>query len=283
MAESKPTSVKSDMKNRRVFDTPEDAAAYLNECAKIDDFESTPFAGAGLDEDGNFDPKVYTDSTRVMVNVLKSGGDVKAIVVSPVPTLDELLKDDTGADWVMKILDKELAHVSVRPLRDADDVSTMVSEMPLTRADYITSGRGQTSGIMEAFNVLYKDINTLIASKVPAWAKARLNKAELRKCFESAGYAKEYYFHLEDRGEGNDSLFKVALTMGINASKRKGLDPTIFERWLTVRDNATFTPETEDFDDDSLDLASLTDEMLSDDEDEAEAESNQDADTEAAE
>ena len=292
MAEAKILTVAKDMAGRRLFANPDEASAYLNKMmTDLSDFDKVPLAAPGLDDEGNFDTEVYTDETRVMVGVLKAGkpSKVKCIVVSPVPTLAALLEDETGTDWVMKILDKELSHVSVRPLRDAEDISTMIDQMPATRADYITSGRGQSSGILQAFNELYKNINATLSAKVPAWAKARLVKAELRKCFESAGYALEYYPALEDRGEGNDSLFVLALKLGKAGATREGHDVTIFERWEDTRDNKAFTA-IETVDDDTLDLDALTEEMLADDDEddnevevETEAEAGDESEQEADE
>jgi hypothetical protein len=127
-----------------------------------------------------------------------------------------------------KILHKELNHVAVRHLRDAEDPLSFVDQMPTTVDGYISSERG-TGGIMETFDQLYKGIDAALAGKFPNWAKRRFIKGELKKALESKGYALEYYPDCEDyKGQ---SLFEAALAIGTNAAKRKGLDPTIFERW----------------------------------------------------
>jgi hypothetical protein len=100
--------------------------------------------------------------------------------VAPVPKIDVLLDSPAGKSWVEKILHKELNHVAVRHLRDAEDVKNFVDQMPTTVEGYITSERG-TGGIIETFNELYKGIDTALSAKLPVWAKARFIKSELEE------------------------------------------------------------------------------------------------------
>lgn len=260
----KAKTVAENMSARRVFESVEAMTEYLQAtAASIPDFNSIVEAGGlaavGMDEEGNFDPAIYGEGMEPMVAVLrKQGKGVKAIVVAPIPTLDSLLSDDAGRDWVQRIIHKELNHVAVRHLRDSEDVSSVVDQMPTTREGYITSSREAGGGIMETFDELHKQINATLSAKFTPWQKQRLIKTELRKALESKGYALEYYPSLEDyKGE---SLFALALKLGISAAKRKGLDPTIFERWAATRDAKVFTPGEQDEDD--FDLDSLTDSLL---------------------
>lgn len=261
----KAKSVAENMAPRRVFGNINEAVEYLKATATaIPDFNTIVEAGGlaapGMDEEGNFDSNIYGEGTEVMVSVLrKQGKGVKAIVVAPVPTLDSLLGDEAGRDWVQRIIHKELNHVAVRHLRDAEDIQSMVDQMPTTREGYITSAREAGGGIMESFDELYKLINATLSAKFTPWGKQRLIKTELRKAFESKGYAAEYYPALEDyKGE---SLFALGLQLGINAAKKKGLDPTIFERWAATRDAKAFSPADET-DEDDFDIDSLTDSLL---------------------
>jgi hypothetical protein len=256
------------MDSRRMFANVTEAAAYLNASAtKFADFDSHPQVLRGIhtegDNAGDFDSAIYTSSMRVMVAVLANRGEkkgdpstVKAIVVTPAPTLDALMADDAGKAWVAKIIDKELNHVAVRPLRTADDVESVADQMPLTLADYITSSRESSGGIMDTFNALFKGIIGGLAAKSAPWAKARLIKSELKKAMESTAYAKEYYPTLEDRGD-KPSLFVMALQLGKREAAKQGLDPAIFDRWLETRDSKTIkaaetADESDDFDLDDL-------------------------------
>lgn len=265
----KPKTVADDMQSRRIFPNIEEATQYLTASAEtFADFGDYAIAAPAMDAEGNFDPAVYNDSTDVMVSVLRAGRKVKAIVVAPIPKVQNLLDSDEGRKWAEKILHKELNHVAVRHLRDAEDVSTVVDQMPTTLDGYITSGREGGGGIMEAYDELYKQINATLAAKLPVWSKARFTKGELKKALESKGYAAEYYPAVEDYKGA--SLFETALQLGVAAAKRKGLDPTIFERWADTRNSKTFTPG-EDEDEDNLDLDSLTDALIDSDKEETAA------------
>lgn len=262
-APAKPKTVIENMDSRRMFDTTEEAAAYLNHCAEsFADFESHPQVLNGIDGNGDFDPAIYTPETRVMVAVLANRGEkgkpstVKAIVVTPAPKLDAILDSETGKGWLAKIIDKELNHVAVRALRTADDVTTVQDQMPLSLADYVTSSRESSGGIMETFNALFKGLIATLAARSAPFAKARLTKGEFKKALESKAYALEYYSKLEDRGD-KPSLFVMAGQLGQREAKNQGLDPAIFDKWLAQRDEKTFTATTTDEDADDFDLDSL--------------------------
>lgn len=266
MATETKKTVADDMRARVVLPTPEEATAYLTKCGtELSDFGDMVLAAPGLDmETGEFNPDVYTPEMEILVTKLtrqktakNPNAGVKAIVVAPIPTLDALLSSDSGRAFVQAIIHKELNHRAVRVLRDADDVSTMISEMPTTISGYIESSRGD-AGIMEAFNEIYKKLNAALSAKLPVWSKARLIKSELKKALESKGYAAEYYPALEDyKGQ---SLFVVALDLAVSFAKRSGIDPTIFERWKETRDAKPFDAAPDE-DDDDFDLDSLTDAM----------------------
>ena len=173
------------MKARSIFATPELATAYLAQCAEsFSDFADIPAALVGIDSEGNFDPEIYTDQTEVMVATLRAEKQIKAIVVTAVPILDALLAREDGRAWAQKIIHKELNHVAVRPLREAANIAAVVSEMPTTLDGYIASGRDGGSGLMEAFNALYKSTNELLSEKSAAWKRARLFKNELKRALE---------------------------------------------------------------------------------------------------
>jgi hypothetical protein len=257
-----PKTVRDDMPARRVFANTTEAAAYLALCAETyadwgDD--SIPFAAPGIDSEGNFDPAVYTSEMDVMVAKLINAKALKAVVVAPIPKLETVLADESARQWLIdKVLRKELNHVAVRQLREAEDVSTVIDQMPTTLTGYIESGRSG-GGQMEAFNVLYKPVNATMSAKLPVWAKYRLIKSELKKAMESKAYADTIYAALEDyRGQ---SLFVAAINLAISAAKRKGIDPTIFERWLATRDQKVYDPAQAE-DEDELDLDNLTDALL---------------------
>lgn len=308
MADKQKETVGNDMKSRRTFYTERDesgeivktsleaATEYLASCMeRFEDFAEFPFAapGVGTDDEGNavFDESIYTPEMGVMVGKLnrvankqkKIEGGVKCVFMAPIPDLAAIAmaatEDEPSRKWIRSILEKEANHVAVRPLRDADSVETVVDQMPVTLEAYTTSNRGAGAGILIAFNKLYKNLKSTLSAKVPVWAKndRRLIKSELKMCFENAGYAREYYASLEDRGD-SPSLFVVAMNLAINACKKRGYDPTIFERWLATRDQAPFTADAPADESDDFDLDSLTDDLLAEDEDTADDADDSDED-----
>jgi hypothetical protein len=290
-AAEKAKTVADDMDNRRIFGNIDSAVTYLTESAKrFSDFGQMTLAAPGMDDEGNFDSNIYTDQMDVMVSLLRNKSKIKAIVVAPIPKVHVLLgipaedyaamENATGKAWMEKILHKEMNHVAVRALREAEDVSTVIDQMPVSIDGYLEPGRGD-SGAMESFNELYKQLLTALGSKVPAFAKARLIKSEFKKALENKGYAEAFYPVLEDfKGT---SLFEAALKLGLEAAKRKGLDPTIFQRWLDTRATKTYVAgnESEDDEEFSLDLDAMSDSMLAEEgteepvAEEADADANQ--------
>lgn len=271
-APAKAKTVLDDMDSRRMFKSPEDAAAYLNKLDEdIPGFGTNNFVLRGITPNTDtgaldFDPKFYDDLSRVMVSVLTNrvkGGPTKvnAIVVTPVPTIEAILADEAAMQWLTKIIDKELNHVAVRGLRDPKDgltIDEITDAMPVTLADFITSSRGD-GGALDVFNELAKGIIDAIAKQNKAWSKMRLTKGELRSAMASRAYAAEYYPTLEDRGEGKESLFVMALQFGKKVAVAKGMDPAIFDRWLSTRDEAKLAAQKDDDDDsDEVDFDSLT-------------------------
>lgn len=269
--EAKALTVIDDMDQRRLFDSTDEAEAYIAKCqADFADFNSYPVAAVGLDEEGNFDPEVYTDDMRVCVSVLTKRGDgpnsttVHCLVIFPAPKLSAILglADDVelsnaaGSDWLVGIMEKELNHVAVRQLRKAEnaqEIAEAVEAMPTTVQDYITSGRESTSGILETFNQLWQIIKKGVGAKSKPFALANLSKKELRKAMESASYAATVYPQLETRqnkkGEP-ESLFVLAATFGQLLAKQESLDTTIFDRMLAQRDEKEIdvAEDEEDFD-----------------------------------
>lgn len=255
-------TVIDDMPQRRMFDSRDEATAYIVKCQEdFADFAGYPVAAVGLTEEGDFDPEVYTAEMRVGVYVLtKRGGEeaggtqVHAIVIAPAPKVtaflglsDEdaaLFTNTTGLTWLTGIIDKEINHVTVRALRkatDAQEIAEAVESMPRTLADFITSGRETSSGILETYNALWQLIKKGVGARNKAFANANLSKKELRRGMESASYAATVYPQLESRVDkaGNpQSLFVIAATFGQVLAKQPehSLDSTIFDRMIATRD-----------------------------------------------
>lgn len=269
--DSKTKTVLEDMASRALFNNVIDAAAYLGKCQQdYADFESYPVVTVGFTDEGDFDPAVYTDSMQVTIAKLTEKGSkergtesmVRAIVIYPTPSLSALIADPAAADWLAGVIAKEANLVAMRPLRKATTAAEMVdaaSAMPTTIAEYITSNRETTSGILETYNSLWQLIKKAIGEKFKSFALANLSKKELRKAMESASYAAQVYPHLETRqnkkGE-HESIFEIAARFGVALAKAEGLDSAIFDRMLDTRNErlieVTDDEDAEDFDLDAM-------------------------------
>lgn len=277
--ESKVLTVLEDMDSRRLFDTTEEAEAYIAKCqSDFADFGGYPVAAVGITEEG-FDQDIYNESMRVCVAVLTKRGEgpnstiVHCIVIYPSPRLSailgvedaESLTNVPGIDWLTGILEKELNHVAVRQLRKAEDaqgIADAVESMPTTIADYITSGREAGSGIVETYNTLWQLIKKAIGARAKPFALANLSKKEMRKAMESASYASATYPVLENRVDKKGepaSLFVKAAQLGQLLAKESSLDPTIFDRMIANRDETIIdvADDEDDFDLEAM-AASLT-------------------------
>lgn len=270
----KPQTVVDDMDSRRIFDTTEAATAYIQKCqTDYVDFAGYPVAAVGLTEEGDFDPAIYNADMRIAVAVLSQRGKteqnpsdssrVHCIVIYPTPKLaailglpeDVELPKGAALDWLTAIIEKELNHVAVRQLRkttDAAGIAEAVGTMPTTLADYVTSGRETSSGIMETFNQLWQLIKKAIGSKSKAFALRNLSKRDLLQSIQSANYAAAMHPQLEARvnkkGEA-ESYFVLAAQFGQALAAQMGLDPAIFDKALENRDERKFTTGDESEDD----------------------------------
>lgn len=281
--EPKVLTVRDDMPSRAIRDTTAEAAAYLIEAAtKYSDFvsfdlispidagrEGGSAPGLTQDAEGNlvFDPVIFPESMRVMVSVLTQRGEgqgnstVKCIVVAPVPSLTMIQGDPAGVAWLDKIIGTELNRIAVRGLRPDDaniNDPTILDAMPKTLADYVTSNRGGSSTLLEAYEEYWKAVKQALSSLSKAFKLANLSKREFRFAMSSADYASRYYPTLEETKKG--SLFVFAIQAFTAEGKKAGKDVSIFETWLNTRNEAKIDEKAED-DEGELSLDVLTQAM----------------------
>lgn len=177
----------------------------------------------------------------------------KAVLVHPVPTLDQLLAVAVGREMVESVIEKELNHRMVRPVRTADKIEKVIGEMPVSLESYATSGREATGGLLASFNEHYKVVLDYMKETAERVKRARLTKDELKKSCENAAYATHYYPALEEAG---DFVLFIAAIKSI--AEEAGDNVSLFESWAAERDNETYEPEdSEEEDGGQLDLKSL--------------------------
>lgn len=269
-AKKQPTTLEG-MDARRIFSDSTSALAYLQACAErftdFNDTDQTIIIGQTDSEGGLDTEKFDADGFETMVATLKERGapTLKAVVVTAIPTMELLLSTDEGSDFVREIIRKELNHRAVRQLRVAENPATMADQIPYSVTSFISSSRGD-AGIIETFNELYKDLNDTMGRASKAWKRRKLTKSDLRAALESKAFALDNFPELEDSGK-NGSLFEMALKLGIATAEKKGLDSTIFARWIESRATAAYEPEADE--DEELNFDSLAEAMLTEEEEPA--------------
>ncbi len=272
-AAPKAKTVIENMDDLRHFDSASAATAYLIQCAnELSDFGSMVFVTRGVitdkdesgrlmpqfgtDENGQpvllLDDSIFTPDMRIAVKVLSNrlyddagkftGSAVKAIVIAPQPTIESVLANEAARAWVQKILDKELTHVMVRPIRNSENPEASGAEIPATLEAYITSSRGGEGGAIDVFNKYWQDLKTAYGDAIPAFKRLDLKKADLKKAMESKGFAEAYFPHIEAYGPNADSIFALMIQTGAELATENGDDPAIFNGWLESRDSQKLDP-----------------------------------------
>lgn len=277
----KAKTVLDDMPSRRIVSTIEAATALIiSDLSTYSDFGNYDLVspidlkrgvqGVSVDDEGSivFDSEIFSDDMDIMIAVLTQRGEgtgsstVKGIVVSPVPTRESILADAVGSAWLDKMLGTELNRIAVRILRDKDaDIKdeTLLDQLPKTLADYVTSNRGGSSTLLEAFEENWKVIKTALGKLSKAWKLRNLSKKEFKNGMSSSAYASQWYPELETTKKG--SLFVFALQAFANTAKEAGKDATIFARWLETRNEHLIDSDDAD-DEDDLSLDALTAAMV---------------------
>lgn len=229
MTDSK-TTFEDIAKSRHIFTSQDEAATFAEQAVGLAP-EGLPIVSFDNDWPENHD---------VIVKVLKTKvGDKqipKALIVWPMPRIDEILKTEAGQAWVANILHKELDHVLVRPLRDAENVEAMKGELPITIDSFITTQRGAGSRLLQAFTDLQSNIITVLKKNAP-WNSHAWRKADLRKAMENSGYASYAFPELEENGK----IVEIIQTF-IRLAQTKDLDCTLFNTWIDSRNEQQYDP-----------------------------------------
>ena len=261
MADEKIKTVADDMAQRIMLNSTQDALAFLGRAqTEFSDFNEQDLVAQGLsqDESGNlvFDPAIYTDGTRVMIAKVTQrdtdGTKLKAVIITPAPSLDQILADAQGKEWLAKIVDVQLNAAAVRELRKPDveindnSIVEILSKMPKTLADYVTSSRESSSTLLEGFEALWRDIKAALGDMAKAFKVANLSKKEFRRAMESKSYASRFYPMVEETKRG--SVFEFAIQAFKAKSAELGYDTSIFDRWAANRDTLVIDANADDED-----------------------------------
>lgn len=254
--------------DRTVFANLESASAKLPTVIEVAEKHNLLFVAAGLDDEGNIDESIYSGNQVVLATVgtrtkpaagEKAKIGIKAVVMFPMPTVESFLDFAEGKDFIAKIVEKEIALVAFRQIRDAEtDLAFQqgVSNFPLDAKTYATeSGRGSID--MEAYNLLWPGFREMLKSDNPALHGSLPSKEEMYKAIRSKAFAEACPNTAP--WEENGLVVRVAeilITAGGNmlnpeTNEPDPVDVSSIESWLASRDEVKLTwsaPKEKNFD-----------------------------------
>lgn len=159
----------------------------------------------------------------------------KHVVVAAVPTLDALLSDDKGKEYVERSAQAAFAAKIRNTLVRAKDVGAI--KLPLSLEEFITSERGAADQGLQAFKVIAPAMVKALANN-----KIDTNVMLLRQCLQSASFAQALMPKVSQK-----VWVKVLETAKKQATEKK-LKTDIFDHWLETRDQASNETAVEDID-----------------------------------
>jgi len=262
--------------HRKVFDSVTDAIAALRSIYGIEGFPQdfpTVAAKVGLVDvtgaeeippvaewaDGIYSQEgVKVCVTFIGVRGLKdeAGKDTngaRGFAIYPLHGLAAIQQDESGVEWLLKVVEKEASHVALRGLRNVspslgtEALAQAAEMMPVTVSDYVEETTRESMDT-SAFDKLWKQFRTMLANApTTAALVTRLpGKAEVLKAIRSKAFAAEEYADLETMG----AFVFIANTMvqiidsmkaqAIESGEEFDLDSSEIKSWLAGRDTKVF-------------------------------------------
>jgi len=230
--------------SRKIYPTADAAlAAILKAAEGTESFHGLPLVMAGVDSEGNIDESKYDGMSAMVATVgarvdngTKKLNGIKGIVLLPVPTLEAYLATEAGKDWLSKIAEKESAHVTFRPFRDATSVEEFMSGVERTpdSVEAFATESARSGGVnTETFDTVWKALRVQLGKEKAALAKLLPQKPEVIKAIRSKAHATENYAELEKAG-----VFVWLARLVIGAAG--DMDTTEIQKWLDGRDEFVF-------------------------------------------
>jgi hypothetical protein len=183
----------------------------------------------------------------------KETNGARGFVVYPLHPLDAIQADESGIEWLWKLVEKESSHVAFRKLRGVnpalgtDALAQAAMEMPLSVSDYVEETRAESMDT-SAFDALWKRFRGMLQNNPSTAAVAsRLpQKAEVIKCIRSAAFAKEEREQLESMGafkfiaETMASLIDAMRQEAVDKGEEFDMDSNEIRGWLAKRETFVF-------------------------------------------
>ena len=153
--------------------------------------------------------------------VTGQGNVTKGLCIAAVPSVNEILADDSGESWIIK----QITDILVRNIKSAampSDDGTITS-IPFKVVDFTTSTR---SSALAAFN-----------SVAPLYVKALkdkglkfMSKGLLRQVLSSAAFAEQQFPRIDQDN------WQVVINSMKNHAAKEGIDAGILTHWENTRD-----------------------------------------------
>lgn len=183
----------------------------------------------------------------------KKANGARGFAVYPLHPIDAIRGDESGEDWLWKVVEKESSHVALRGLRNVasglgtDALSDAAKGMPLTVADYVEESTRESLDT-SAFDGIWKQFRKMLAeSPATAALVSRLpSKADVLKAIRSEAYAKAEYEDLEAMGafrfigENMAAIVDAMRAAAVANGDEFEYDSSEIRGWLTNRATKVF-------------------------------------------
>ena len=172
----------------------------------------------------------------------KMDSGIRAILLFPLPTVQQFLDSENGASFVAKVIEKEAAHVSFRELRNAEtqaELDAAFAGMPRDVDSFVASHTRGGGVNLDTFNTAWPDVKAELKQKATALYDHLPQKADLIRAIRSKKAAEQIDNDLESRGIFvwlANAVIKFAENWKDKDGNADPLDTTPIQEWLENRE-----------------------------------------------
>lgn len=244
--------------------TSESAAKRIAAIAAAASDMPVAIAGHGTVEAGEFNPESlpepgaggFTLSTIGCRGIEGADGKkrngITGVAIYPAHTVDSIMSHPSGADYLLKLAEKEMGLVAFRGLRldpgePLTDLNAAAQEMPCELDSFISRTRQGAGSPYAVFNDNWNDFRKALGQNpgTKAIVKHLPAKGEMLNCIRSKPYAESHYAVLEE----NDWFARLAAAMAnlLEAMQAEAAeageespvtgDPDVIRGWLDNRES----------------------------------------------
>lgn len=238
---------------RKLFDSKEDALVAFKNAATIATAAGVAVNANEITEGNTPVVAVVGARERDAKGVMQSG--IRAVVMFSMPTTDAIIEHEEGRKWLDKIVEKELAHVAFRRLRNAESAEELelaAKSIPDTIDAFIASYNVGEGLDTDSFDKVWLTVKKLVKEKNAALVELLPGKADVIKAMRSKAFAESQTENGVDALE-KAGVFVYLLKGCIGAAKANTtedgkpdeLDTSEMEKWLAERDTFVLPSKAE--------------------------------------